>query len=403
MRIVATGLGVISATGSNLEVFCQNLKDGYCGISETSLFDPQHFRAKISAEVKNYQPLDHFEEKKLNQLDRFTQFALISAREALKKANLTITTKNAARIAVVHGTGIGGQTTQDSSYNRFYGEKNNRLHPFTVPKLIPSASSSYISMELGAKGPVFGTVSACASGNHAIAMGMLLLQSGQVDVALVGGAEAPITPGCIRAWEGLRVMSSDSCRPFSAQRGGIVIGEGAGTLVLESLSHAQGRNAPIYAECLGYGMSADAGSLLQPNVSGAVQAMESALQQAQLNPEQVQYINAHGTGTAQNDSTETQAIRQVFGPVADRLAVSSSKSMFGHTLGASGALEAIATILAIKHRFAPPTIGYLGPDPKCDLDYVPNTARPLDIDYALSNSFAFGGLNATLIFGKHHV
>jgi len=197
-------------------------------------------------------------------------------------------------------------------------------------------------------------------------------------------------------------MSRDTCRPFSAQRGGIVIGEGAGTLVLESLSHAQGRNAPIYAECLGYGMSADAGNLLQPDVGGAVQAMESALQQAQLNPEQLQYINARGTGTAQNDSTETEAIRQVFGPAADRLAVSSSKSMFGHTLGASGALEAIATILAIKHRFAPPTTGYLGPDPKCDLDYVPNTARSLEIDHAMSNSFAFGGLNTVLIFGKHY-
>lgn len=403
MRIAVTGLGVICATASNLEVFCQSLMDGNCGIGETSLFDPQHFRVKISAEVKNYQPLDHFEEKQLNQLDRFSQFSLISAREALKEANLTITAANASRIAVVHGTGIGGQTTQDYSYNRFYGEGNDRLHPFTVPKLIPSASSSHISMELGAKGPVFGTVSACASGNHAIAMGILLLQSGQVDVALVGGAEAPITPGCIRAWEALRVLSRDSCRPFSAQRGGVVIGEGAGTLVLESLSHAQKRNAPIFAECMGYGMSADAGNLLQPDVNGPVQAMESALQQAQLSPEQIQYINAHGTGTAQNDSTETQAIRQVFGAAADRLAVSSSKSMFGHTLGASGALESVATILAIKHRFAPPTIGYLGPDPKCDLDYVPNTARSLTIDYAMSNSFAFGGLNATLVFGKYYV
>ena len=401
MRVAVTGLGVICAIGNQQEAFLQGLKAGNCGIDKTTLFDPQGFRATTSAEVKNYCALDYFDDKQLSQLDRFAQFALISAREAVEDAKLTITSENATRIAVIHGTGVGGQTTQDYSYHRLYREGNSRVHPFTVPKLMPSASVSQISMDLGIKGPVFGTISACASASHSIALGMLLLQSGQVDVTLVGGSEALITPGCIRAWEALRVMSPDVCRPFSRQRGGMVIGEGAGTIVLESFSHAQARNAPIHSEYLGCGMSADAGNLLQPDVNGAVRAMEIALQQARLTPKHVQYINAHGTGTAQNDPAETQAIRQVFGWQADRLAVSSSKSMFGHTLGAAGALEAIATVLAIKHNFAPPTINYLGPDPLCDLDYVPNAARPLEINCAMSNSFAFGGLNVALVFGKY--
>lgn len=401
MRVAVTGLGAICAIGNDRDELLKSLKEGRCGIQETTLFDPKEFRAKTSAEVKNYQPQDYFDDRQLSALDRFAQFAVISAREAVRDAQLAIAPENATRIAAIHGTGVGGQMTQDYSYHRFYGEGNFRVHPLTVPRLMPSAGASQISMDLGIKGPVFGAVSACASGSHAIALGMLLLRSGQVDVVLVGGSEALIAPGCIRAWEAMRVMSRDVCRPFSRDRGGMVIGEGAGTLVLESFSHARSRNAPIHAEYLGFGMSADAGNLLQPDVDGAVRAMETALQQAQLRPEQLQYINAHGTGTAQNDPTETQAIRQVFGSTADKLAVSSTKSMLGHTLGASGALEAIATILAIEHGFAPPTVNYLGPDPQCDLDYVPNIARPLAIDCATSNSFAFGGLNVALVFGKY--
>ncbi|AFY40283.1 3-oxoacyl-(acyl-carrier-protein) synthase II [[Leptolyngbya] sp. PCC 7376] len=401
MRIVVTGLGTICATGNNRKAFLQSLQEGHCGINETTSFDVKHFRAKTSGEVKNYQPSDYFDSKQLSTLDRFAQFAIISAREAIQDGQLIITPDNATRIAVIHGTGVGGQVTQDSSYYRFYGKGNHKLHPFTVPKLMPSASASQISMDLGIQGPVFGPVSACASASHAIALGMMFLQSGQVDVALVGGAEAPITPGCVRAWEAMRVISRDVCRPFSKDRGGMVIGEGAGTLMLETLSHAQARNAPIRSEYLGWGMCADAGSLLKPDVNGATRAMKAALEQAQLQPDQLQYVNAHGTGTPQNDPTETQAIHQVFGSHADHLAVSSTKSMLGHTLGASGALEAVATTLSIQHNFAPPTVGYLGLDPKCDLDYVPNTARSLGIDYAMSNSFAFGGLNVALVFGRY--
>lgn len=403
MRIVVTGLGTICATSNNHKAFLQSLQSGHCGINETTLFDVQDFRTKTSGEVKNYQPSDYFDSKQLSTLDRFAQFAIISAREAVQDGQLTITSDNATRIAVIHGTGVGGQVTQDYSYHRLYSEGNHKLHPFTVPKLMPSAAASQISMDLGIQGPVFGSVSACASASHAIALGMMFLQSGQVDVALVGGAEAPITPGCVRAWEAMRVISQDVCRPFSKDRRGMVLGEGAGTLVLETLSHAQARNAPIRAEYLGWGMCADAGSLLKPDVNGAARAMKTALEQAKLQPKQLQYVNAHGTGTPQNDPTETQAIRQVFGSHADHLAVSSTKSMLGHTLGASGALEAIATTLAIQHNFAPPTVGYLGLDPQCDLDYVPNTARSLEIDYAMSNSFAFGGLNVALVFSKYKI
>ncbi|NJN74107.1 MAG: beta-ketoacyl-[acyl-carrier-protein] synthase family protein [Limnothrix sp. RL_2_0] len=403
MRIAITGLGTISSIGNNQETLLESLKEGRCGIAETSLFNPQEFRAKTSAEVKNYNPEDYFTIKQLVALDRFAQFAIISAREAVQDAKLTITPENAPRIAVIHSTGtVGGQTTQEHNYQRFYEQGIPRVHPMTVAKIMPSASASQISIELGAKGPVFGTASACASSAHAIAMGSLLLQSGLADVVIAGGAEATITPGFIRSWEAMRVVSQDFCRPFSQKRGGVVIGEGAGTLVLETLEHAEARNAPIHAECLGFGMSADATSILQPDVDGAMRSMQMALDQAKLQPDQIQYINAHGTGTAQNDPTETQAIRQVFGAAADNIAVSSTKSMLGHTLGAAGAVEAIATIQAIKHDFAPPTISFLAPDPLCDLDYVPNKARSLKIDYALSNSFGFGGLNVALVFGKHN-
>lgn len=401
MRIAVTGLGAICATGINYKAFLQSLQSGQCGIAATTGFDTGNFLAKTSGEVKNYQPSEHFSRKKLSTLDRFAQLAIVSAREALQDAQLTVTPANATRIGVLHGTGVGGQATQDYAGHRLYGEKNHKLHPFTVPKAMPSAAASQISMDLGIQGPVFSPVSACASASHAIALGMMFLQSGQVDVVVVGGADAPVTPVCVRAWEAVRVISPDVCRPFSRDRRGMILAEGAGTLVLETLDHAQARHARIHGELLGWGMSADAGSLLRPDVNGGIRAMESALHQAQLSPEQLQYINAHGTGTPQNDPTETQAIRQVFGAHSDRLAVSSIKSMLGHSLGASGALEAVATILAIKHHFAPPTVNYLGVDPACDLDYVPNEARSLKINYAMSNSFAFGGLNVSLIFGNY--
>ena len=399
-RVVVTGLGCISALGLNYREFAPRVLSGEAGIGSITLFDTTEFQTKVAAEAKAYRESDWFDERQISQLDRFAQFGVLTAREAVRDAGLEFKGDLARRTAVVHGTGVGGQTTQDYSYHRIYAEGAKRLHPFTVPKLMPSAAACHISMDLGITGPAFGLVSACASAGHAVAMGLMMLRSGLVDVAVAGGAEACVTPGTIRGWEGLRVMAKDTCRPFSNHRGGMVIGEGAGAMVLETLDHAQRRGAVIHAELAGVGMSSDAGHLVQPCVQGASQALKAALDDARLTPDEIDYINAHGTATAQNDPTETQAIKDVFGDRARRLPISSSKSMFGHLLGAAAALEAIATIAALKAQIAPPTIGYLEPDPACDLDYVPNAARPMKISAALSNSFGFGGMNTVLAFRK---
>jgi nodulation protein E len=300
----------------------------------------------------------------------------------------------------VHGTGVGGQQTQDESYRRLYAEGAKRLHPYTVPKLMPSASASHISMSFGITGPTFTTTSACASSAHAMGIALMMLRAGMIDVAITGGAEAPITPGAFVAWEGLRVLAKDTCRPFSADRGGMVLGEGAATLILETLEHAQQRGAHIYAELAGFGMGADAHNLVQPSSTGMARAITLALSDAQLAPSDIAYINAHGTGTPQNDPAESAAIHAAFGEHAKKLLVSSTKSMHGHLLGGASALEAIATILAIREQRAPATLGFLAPDPLCDLDYVFDAARPIGITSALSNSFAFGGLNAVLVFNR---
>lgn len=402
-RIVVTGIGCVSALGNDYPSFSRNLLSGVCGIGPITGFDTSNVTIKIAAELKGYDPAAHFDKDRLGQLDRFSQLAVVSAREAVAAAGLDFAGDSAglgSRTAVVHGTGAGGQVTQDDSYRLLYGEKARRLHPFTVPRLMPSASASQISMDLGIRGPVFGTVSACASSSHAIAMAALLLRGGLVDVALSGGSEACVTFGAVKGWEGLRVMAHDTCRPFSKDRGGMVLGEGAGTLVLETLEHATRRGATIFGELSGIGMNADAGNLVAPDPNGMAGAIRAALADARIDPGEIDYINAHGTGTAQNDPAESLAIRTVLGARADSVAVSSSKSMFGHALGAGGALEAIATLAAIENAVAPPTLGYLGPDPRCDLDYVPNEARPMPIRHALSHSFAFGGLNTVLAFSQ---
>ena len=400
--IAITGIGCISAIGQNFGQFATNLLQGSNGIRAITRFDTTDFKAKIAAEICPYDPRTLFSKAQLNLLDRYSQLALIATREAVAHAQLSFQNNPLAeRTAVVIGTGIGGQDTQDLSYQRLYSEQNTRLHPFTIPKLIPSAAASHISIEFGITGPVFSTTSACASSGHALCTALLMLRSGMVDVAIAGGAEAPLTPGGLRAWEAMRIMAKDTCRPFSAKRGGMVLGEGAGTVILETLEHAQQRGATIYAEIAGCGMSADAHNMLQPTQDGAVRAMKNALHDAELALEDIQYINAHGTGTAQNDPTESAAIRTVFQQHADTLAVSSTKSMHGHTLGAAAILELIAAVIAIQKQTAPPTINYLQADPQCDLDYVPNTARPMPIRAALSNSFAFGGLNTVLAIKKH--
>jgi nodulation protein E len=401
LRIVVTGVGCISPLGADYSSFSRNLLSAHCGIGPITLFETERCSIKNAAEVHGYDERKYFESDQTSKLDRFAQFALISAREAVTMAGLNFDQSLAERTAIVHGTGVGGHTTLDFSYHRIYGENASRLHPLTVPKLMFSSAVSHISLDLGIKGPAFATASACASSGHAIALSAMMLRAGAADVVITGGAEACITLGTMKGWEGLRVMSHDTCRPFSRDRGGMLIGEGAATLVLESLQHARARDAHIYAELIGVSMNSDAYHLVMPSPEGAERSLRLVLQDAGIAPSSVDYINAHGTGTQQNDSTEAAAIHRVFGENARKIAVSSSKSQFGHLLGAGAAMEALAVITALTSQTAPPTINYLGPSPDCDLDCVPNAARPCKIDIAISNSFAFGGLNTVLAFRRY--
>ncbi|MBI3666183.1 MAG: beta-ketoacyl-[acyl-carrier-protein] synthase family protein, partial [Acidobacteria bacterium] len=295
---------------------------------------------------------------------------------------------------------VGGKTSEDEAFEQLYAQGQQRFSPFLIPRLMANAATSHISMEFGITGPGLAVSTACAAATHAIGLAAGLLRGGLADLALAGGSEAPLCLGPMKAWEGVRVMAPDTCRPFSRDRRGMVLAEGAGVVVLETEERARARGARIYAELTGFGMSSDASHITQPSQAGAVRAMEAALRDAGISPAEIAYINAHGTGTATNDLTETLAIHQVFGPHADRLAVSSTKSMHGHAMGASGALEMIATVLALSEGILPPTANFLGPGEGCDLDYVPNAAREAQVHAALSNSFAFGGLNAVLCLGR---
>jgi nodulation protein E len=396
--VVVTGLGAMCALGRDTPSLTAAMYEGICGIGPISRFDASAFRVRVAAEIKGYQAGDHFPRATLGRLDRFSQYAVLCAREAVTHAGLDAGNGRASRTAVVLGTGVGGQESQEETYRTLFEAGSTRLHPFSVPRLMPSAAASHVSIDQGIKGPVLGTVSACASAGHAICMAAMMIRGGLVDAALAGGSEACITPGSFRAWEALRVMAPDTCRPFSAGRGGMVIGEGAAVLVLESATAARARGARVLAELIGVGMAADAHDLVQPTADGMTQAMRAALDDAAVDRSEVDYVNAHGTGTGHNDTLETQALRQVFGAHADALAVSSTKSMCGHLLGASAAIEAVATVVALLEQKAPPTVGYLGADPSCDLDYVPNVARPMTMRVAQSNSFGFGGLNTVLLF-----
>jgi len=398
--VVVTGLGCVTPLGPDVPSFAEGIFAGRCGIGPITRFDASAHRIRVAAEARGFDAACVLGAREAERLDRVSQMAVVASREAAASAGLAGGAFDRSRCAVVLGTGVGGQESLDDGYRRLYGEGSARLHPLTVPRMMPSAPASHVGLDLGVTGPALGTVSACASAAHAIALGAMLLRAGMADVAIVGGAEACITPGSFRAWEGLRVMAADACRPFSAGRGGIVIGEGAGVLVLETEAHARARAAPVLAELAGVGLSSDAHDLVQPSPEGMARAMELALRDAGLERSDVDYVHAHGTGTGQNDAAETDALRRVFGPHADRLAVSSTKSMTGHLLGASAALGAIAAVLAIRRATAPPTIGYLGPDPACDLDYVPCEARALPIGVAVANAFAFGGLNGVLVFRR---
>jgi nodulation protein E len=398
-RVAITGIGVVSPVGSDLETYWDALVAGRSGIGPLTSIPTNRLSTRVAAEVKNHVPETHFEARTLPLLDRFAQFAVLAARSAVADAGLVFDDELARTCATIVGTGVGGQNTLDDSYQRLYGQNAIRLHPFTIPRLMVNAGASHISIDLGLRGPTFAVASACASGTHAIGLAFDMVRSGRAPVALAGGAEACLTVGTLKGWEALRVLSPDTCRPFSRNRSGLVLGEGAAILILESMDRAIARDAPIYAELVGFGMTADAGDIVAPSAEGSARAIRAALDDARICGDSVNYVNAHGTGTALNDSTETQAIRAVFGAHADRLAVSSSKAVLGHGLGAAGALEAAATALAIHRHVLPPTANYEEPDADCDLDVVPNTARDCNIRYAVSNSFAFGGLNAVLALG----
>ena len=400
-RVVVTGLGAVTPLGHTVASYWENLKIGASGLGPVTLpSTPEELTQKVVAEVKAFDPLKHFPERQLSTLDRVSQFAVVAAREAIAQAGITFDMPLSVRTATIVGTGAGGLTTQDDSFRRIYLEKRTRVFPLTIPKLMVNAPASQISMACGLRGPAFVVASACASATHAIGVAFHMVRAGSVDCAVAGGAEASITFGTMRGWEAMRVMSPDMCRPFSKDRMGLIVGEGAAIVVLEPLERARARGAEILGEIVGFGMSADAADLTAPDQGGMVRAIQGALTDAKLAPQDIQYVNAHGTGTAANDEAETRALHEAFGPCAPKLAISSTKSMVGHALGAAGALELVATVLAMREGIVPPTIGYLGLDPACDLDYVPNTARKMPIDAAVSNSFAFGGLNAVLAVKK---
>lgn len=399
-RVVITGLGVISPIGLDVASFSKNLFAGFCGIG-TVKFDYRGKEVEFpAAKVKEFDPARYIDTKKLSTLDVFAQFAVAAARQAFDDSGLVLDTEKAGRTGVIVGTGVGGQNTLEDSYSRLFDAGTARVHPFTIPRLMVNAGTSHVSMDLGITGPGFTVASACASAVHAMGVAVHLLRSGMVDAVVSGGAESCLTLGTLKGWEALRVMARDVCRPFSSGRSGMVLGEGSAMFVLETLDSALARGAKIYAEIIGFGMSSDAKDLTSPDEAGAAKAIKLALADAGLTPQDVDYINAHGTGTRVNDSVETAAIKLAFGERARHVAISSSKSMFGHALGAAGAMEMLATVMAVCNDIAPPTINYLGADPECDLDYVPGQARQLPINIALNNSFAFGGLNAVLAVKK---
>jgi nodulation protein E len=400
-RVVVTGLGAVTPLGQTVPAYWDALKRGTSGMGPITLTStPEELTQKVVAEIKNFEPLQHFEERELSTLDRVSQIAVVAAREAIADSAITIDMPLSLRTACIIGSGVGGMMTLDDTYRRVYLEKKKRVFPLSIPRLMINAPASQISMHCGLRGPAYVIASACASATHAIGVAFHMVRSGAVDCAVTGGSEACISFGTMRGWEAMRVMAPEVCRPFSIGREGMMIGEGAAVLVLEPLERAQARGAKILCEIVGFGMSADAADLTAPDVGGMARAMQGALDDAGMTASDIQYVNAHGTGTAANDEAETKALHQVFGAHAGKLAVSSTKSMIGHALGAAGALEMVATVMAVRDAIAPPTIGYLGPDPACDLDYVPNEARAMNIEAALSNSFAFGGLNAVLVAKK---
>jgi len=407
-RVVITGLGCVTAVGIGKEEFWTSLINGVSGVDHIRSFDTTGFEVKIAAEVNAFDPAQFLDKKELRRTDRFVQFAVAATRMALDDAKLEINENNAGEIGVVIGSGIGGIKTLEEQARVLVEKGPNRISPLLIPMMIPDMASGFVSIVVGARGPNHSVVTACASATHSIGHSMRMIQSGYAKAMITGGTEAAISPLPVAGFTSAGALSTrnddpkSACRPFDLTRDGFVMGEGAGIIILEELEHALKRGAPIYAELVGYGETGDAYHITAPHPEGfgAAEAMRLAMADAGIEPEQVDYINAHGTSTPANDKLETMAIKSVFGEAARKLAVSSTKSMTGHLLGAAGGIEAIASVLALKEGIIPPTINYHTPDPDCDLDYVPNVARKAAIEYCLSNSLGFGGHNACLAFKK---
>jgi 3-oxoacyl-[acyl-carrier-protein] synthase II len=408
-RVVITGMGLITPLGLGIEPFWDGLLQGRRVIGPITQFDASQLSTRIAAEVKEFDPTQFMERKDARRTSRFIQFAVAATRMALDDAGLPITPDNAEQVGVLIGSGIGGIDLLESQMRVLIEQGPERITPFLAPMMIADMASGFVSITFGAKGPNLCVVTACSTGADALGQAMRLIQRGEAEVMIAGGSEAAIVPIGVAAFCAARAMSTRNeepgraSRPFDAERDGFVMGEGVGVLILESLEHAKARGARIYAELLGYGMSADAYHITQPDPEGdgALRCMRNAIRDAGLQPTDIHYINAHGTSTRYNDAKETLAIKRLFGDYAYQLPVSSTKSVIGHLLGAAGAVEAAATILAIQHQILPPTINYEYPDPECDLDYVPNEPRPAQLRYAMSNSFGFGGHNTALVFGRY--
>ena len=395
-RVVITGAGTINALAHDVPGTLEAMREGRCGIGELELRDVERLGIRIGGQVKDFEPEEMFNRQQMALFDRFTQFTLVAAREAIAQSGLTFDGELATRSGVVLGNSGGGMTTLDENYRSVYEEGKNRIHPFVVPKLMNNAAASHVAMQYNLMGPSFTVSTACSSSNHAMAQAFQMVHGGACPVMVTGGSESILCFGGVKAWEGLRVMSRDACRPFSANRNGMVQGEGAGIFVFEEYEHARARGAEILAEVIGYAMTSDASDIVMPSKQGAARAISGAMRDAKVNAEEVGYINAHGTGTAANDKTECAAVADVFGHHADNLLMSSTKSMHGHVIGGTGAIELLACIMALRDGIVAPTIGYQEPDPECALDVVPNEAREAKIDVALGNAFAFGGRNAVL-------
>lgn len=399
-RVVITGVGVISGLGNNAGEFWDSLSAGRSGIGPITKADMSGIRFKNGAEVRGFDETQHFEDKMLIWLDPFSHFGIVTAREAIADSGIEFDEALRDKTGVITGNCLGGKTTESDLYKKFYVDKQDRYPPTAIPRAMANAVSSHVSIEFGLTGANFTTSTACSSANHALGQAFWLVRQGTLDVAIAGGSEAPLCYGNLRAWETMRVVSPDTCRPFSKDRTGMVLGEGGAMFVMEELEMARARGAKIYAEICGFGMSADAHHLTMPLAKGAAKAMRLALEDGNLRPEQVGYVNAHGTATQANDPMESEAIRMVFGDHTDNLPVSSTKSMHGHTLGAAGAIEGAATVLGLHNKLLPPNANFNEPDPQCNINVIANEALPAEPEAAISNSFAFGGLNAVVAFKR---